>query len=89
VCQNSAELLQRVFEVDALHCPSCGQRMSILAAITDPAVARRILACLGLPPRAPPLTPPPPPEPATGCWFSGPEAYDFDQTPPVEWDQGG
>ena len=84
-----AELLQRVFEVDALRCPSCGERMRILAAITDPAVARRILKCLGLPPRAPPLTPPAPPESVTGSWFSEPEAYDFDQSPPGEWGQGG
>ncbi len=49
-----AELLQRVFEVDALRCPSCGERMRLMAAITDPMIARRILKCLGLPPRAPP-----------------------------------
>jgi hypothetical protein len=29
--------------------------MRILSAITDPIVASRILRCLGLPPRAPPL----------------------------------
>ena len=84
-----AELLQRVFEVDALRCPSCGERMRILAAITDPATAKRILKCLGLPPRAPPLAPPAPPEPTPGSWFTVHEAFDFDQTPPVEWDQGG
>ncbi len=50
-----ADLLKRVFEVDALVCPECGGRMRILAAITDPDVARRILDCLGLPPRAPPI----------------------------------
>jgi len=52
-----AELLQRVFEVDALCCPKCGGRMRVLSAITDPAVAARILRCLALPSRAPPLTP--------------------------------
>ncbi len=31
--------------------------MRLLAAISDPDVARRILACLALPPRAPPLAP--------------------------------
>lgn len=31
--------------------------MRLLAAITDPSVARRILECLALPPRAPPLAP--------------------------------
>jgi len=50
-----AELLQRVFEVDALACPRCGRRMRGLSAITDPTVAARILRCLALPSRAPPL----------------------------------
>jgi len=50
-----ADLLQRVFEVDALACPKCGGRMRILSAITDPIVAARILRCLALPARAPPL----------------------------------
>ena len=52
-----ADLLKRVFEVDALRCPGCGGRMRLLAAITDPSVARRILECLALPTRAPPLAP--------------------------------
>ena len=51
-----AELLQRVFEVDALCCPKCGGRMRVLSAITDPTVAARILRCLSLPARAPPLS---------------------------------
>jgi hypothetical protein len=34
-----ADLLQRVFEVDALCCPRCGGRMRMLAAITEAAVA--------------------------------------------------
>ena len=50
-----ADLLQRVFEVDALVCPKCGGRMRVLSAITDPTVAARILRCLALPARAPPL----------------------------------
>ena len=52
-----ADLLKRVFEVDALRCPACSGRMRLIAAITDPSVARRILECLALPPRAPPLAP--------------------------------
>jgi hypothetical protein len=52
-----ADLLKRVFEVDALRCPGCGGRMRMLAAITDPSVARRILECLALSSRAPPLAP--------------------------------
>jgi hypothetical protein len=50
-----ADLVQRVFEVDALRCPDCGGRMRVLAAITEPDVARRILECVGMPSRAPPL----------------------------------
>ena len=50
-----ADFLQRVFEIDALHCPACGGRMRIPSAITDPGVARRILECLDMPSRAPPL----------------------------------
>jgi hypothetical protein len=50
-----ADLLQRVFEIDALGCPKCGGRMRVLSAITDPTVAGRILRCLALPARAPPL----------------------------------
>jgi hypothetical protein len=64
-----AELLQRVFEVDALRCPRCGEQMRILSAITDSSLARRVLKCLGLPPRAPPLAPAAPPEFAVSSWF--------------------
>ena len=50
-----ADLLQRVFEVEALRCPACGGRMRILSAITEPDAARRILESLHMPSRAPPL----------------------------------
>src|SRR5262249_56909052 len=43
-----AELLQRVFAVDVLACPSCGGRMRVIATIEDPRVVRRILTPLGL-----------------------------------------
>jgi hypothetical protein len=49
-----ADLLQRVFEVDALRCPDCSGRMRVLSAITDPDVAARILECIGMSARAPP-----------------------------------
>jgi hypothetical protein len=68
-----AELLQRVFEVagqpcwpsaceskihrDALCCLRCGATLRLVAAIEDPWVAEKILACLDLPARAPPLAP--------------------------------
>jgi hypothetical protein len=49
-----AELLRRVFAVDARECPRCGGRMRILAAIHPPDVTQAILECLQLPSRAPP-----------------------------------
>ena len=78
-----AALLQRVFEIDALRCPRCGAPMRLVAAIEDPAVARKILACLDLPARAPPLAPAAPDETA---WHESEvldegAAWAFDQTP--------
>ena len=52
-----AALLQRVFGVDALRCPRCGSTLRLVAAIEDPAIARRIPGCIGLPARAPPVSP--------------------------------
>lgn len=52
-----ADLLKRVFEVDVLRRPRWGRRMGVIAAITDPSVAQRILECLALSSRAPPLAP--------------------------------
>jgi hypothetical protein len=81
--QRWAALLQRVFEIDALRCPRCGSRLRLIAAIEDPTVARKILECLKLPARAPPL------EPALGIAAIPPDAavpdreavWDFDQSP--------
>ena len=82
-------LLQRVFSIDVLECPRCGARMRILAAINEPAVARRILECLGLPARAPPLAPAPPPAfDAYGNFPEPPDFDSFDQTPTGDWDVG-
>ena len=52
-----AELMKRVFLADVLQCERCGGRMKILAAIHPPDTTAKILECLGLPSRAPPLTP--------------------------------
>ncbi len=63
--------------------------MRILAAINEPAVARRILECLGLPARAPPLAPAPPPAFDVYGNFPEPPDFDsFDQTPAGDWDVG-
>jgi hypothetical protein len=80
-----AALLQRVFEVDALRCPGCGARMRLLAAIEDLAVARKILECLDLPARAPPLQPAPSSvalEPVIDFAVQEQQSWEFDQTPP-------
>ena len=52
-----ALLLKRVFDIDLEHCPNCGGRLKIIAAIEDPPVIARILAHLSLPTRAPPRSP--------------------------------
>ena len=52
-----ARLLKRAFDIDIEHCPHCGGTLKIIAAIEDPAVITKILAHLGLPPRAPPRIP--------------------------------
>ncbi|HIF23323.1 MAG TPA: hypothetical protein EYQ27_15815 [Gemmatimonadetes bacterium] len=73
-----AALLQRVFEIDALRCPRCGSTMRLIAAIEDPTVARKILECLMLPARAPPLA-----SAAADTPDLGPDEDDgfFDQSP--------
>ena len=58
--------MRRVFAVDVLECPRCAGRMRILAAIHPPETAQAILACLGLPERAPPIAPPRPDEGKAG-----------------------
>jgi hypothetical protein len=83
-----ADLLQRVFEVDALRCPGCGARMRVLSAITDPDVAHRILDCLKMPSRAPPLAASKPraeersDEPSSELDWGDDPGFDFDQSGP-------
>ncbi len=52
-----ATLMKRVFELDVLACPRCGAQMRIISAIDTPDAIQKILACLGLPTRAPPIAP--------------------------------
>jgi len=49
--------MERVFDLDVLECGRCGGHMRILSAILSPETARKILDCLGLPSRAPPVKP--------------------------------
>ena len=62
--------------------------MRVLAAITEPAIAQRILVCLELPPRAPPLAPANSPASAADSRLEELVAADFDQTPPDDWGSG-
>jgi hypothetical protein len=49
-CYSWAELLKRVFRLDALKCPHCrGGRRRLIAMITEYSVIRAILKCLSLP----------------------------------------
>jgi putative transposase len=48
-------LMSRVFEIDVLKCPDCNGCLKILAAIHPPVNTRKILECMGLPSRAPPV----------------------------------
>jgi len=43
--------------LDVLVCPRCGSKMRVLCAIHPPDAIQKILICLGLPSRAPPITP--------------------------------
>ena len=67
-----AELVQRVFAIDVLECPSCGGRMRNLAAIHGLASIRAILECVGPPARPPPVSRPDPDDPEATDLF---EAY--------------
>jgi hypothetical protein len=49
--------MRRVFLIDILECPRCKGRMKILCGIHPPEAIRKILDCLGLPSRPPPLAP--------------------------------
>jgi len=50
-----AYLMARVFQLDVLECERCGSRLRILASIHPPDTTQKILHCLDLPSRAPPL----------------------------------
>ncbi len=61
--------------------------MRVLSAITDPAAACRILKCLRMPPRAPPLAAANEGARVSGHagdeWLGEVPGFDFDQSPPT------
>ena len=62
-----AELMKRVWALDVLECPRCQGHMRVLAAIHPPDATQKILDCLGLPSRAPPVNPAV--QPSETDWF--------------------
>ena len=52
-----ASLLERVFGPDVTECPRCGDRLRVLAFITDPDATAHILTHLGLPAASPIVAP--------------------------------
>ena len=52
-----AALLARVFAIDVTKCANCEGRLRLVAAITDPASAKRYLDGVGLPSAVPELAP--------------------------------
>ena len=60
VRQAWARLIRRVYEVDPLLCPRCGETMRVIVVIDQPAVVRQILDHLGIAgERSPPMRKPP------------------------------
>ncbi len=53
-----ATLLARTFDIDVKACARCGARLEVRALVTDHDVARKILAALQPPARAPPTPTP-------------------------------
>ena len=51
-------MLTSVFKVDVTKCPSYGEDLAKLAAVTDPMAARRYLKHAGIPHDAPARAPP-------------------------------
>ena len=84
-----AACIRRVFEVNPIHCSSCGVDMVAVAAIVDDQELERLLAHLGLPtefPKNKPARAPPLPfgedsqvDPAVERW------HGIDPEPPREW----
>lgn len=52
-----AKLLSRVFALDMANCDHCGSEMKAVCAVMNGEVVVRILTHLGLPARAPPISP--------------------------------
>ena len=56
---DALDWIKKIYEVDPLSCPRCGNRMQIMAFIEDWTVIRKILQHLNLWERSPRSPPPP------------------------------
>jgi hypothetical protein len=52
--------MQHAFELDVLACPRCGDRLHLIATISDPTVVEQIPAHVGIAPAPRPPGPAPP-----------------------------
>ena len=50
-----AELLKRVFAVDAFECLDCAGKIRLLSVVNPPQAIKAILTCLNLSPNPPPV----------------------------------
>lgn len=74
-----AVLIARIYEILPLVCPECGGEMRLIAFVTEAQPVSRILAYIGEPTIAPPISParsPPVRDP-----FDGDQTSPFDPTP--------
>ena len=80
-----ALLLKRVFMTDALTCPKCAGRMTIVAAVTKPEAIRKIPDRLGIASEAPRRTAARPPPQAELSGTSDLSEVDYADPPSNEW----
>jgi len=83
-----AELLRRVYDIDALSCP-CGGRLRFISVITEREVARDFLDSVGLPSAPPPSRAPGRPTSSTLIPTTGSPALGFCQSPDSPATRGG
>ena len=70
-----ADLLQKIFAINVFSCDRCGGRRRVISAITDAAMAHKILAQVGLSTCAPDLLPARAPPPAAQLELGSPPFY--------------
>jgi hypothetical protein len=79
-----AELLKRVFAIDVLACGACGNRMRVIAFLTDENVTRTLLEHLRLPSDAPVVRPARAPPETPADEDPGPKPYKHDGEHPAD-----